>query len=234
MVLAATLTAATVAQRTRTATMDHSTWSVVLEKHVGTDGLVDYVALANDPWYQRYILQLEQFRPMADTSRQEVMAYWINAYNAFSVRIIAGAFPLDRLADHPGWEDQPLYAGQDGAPITLRWIRQEALQRAFGDARISFALNSGRVDGPLLRRGAYTADALEEQLDQAARRFINDPARNRIGPETLSLSAYLAPAGDGAWDEKALRALVARYASVPVGQNVPIGWRTADDRLNRH
>ena len=171
----------------------HLLWTQLLQKHVYEDGMVDYKGFISEKAkLQAYLEELARETPHPEQwSKAQQKAYWLNAYNAFTVKLIIDHFPVKSIND----------LSQDGIRATdrkfiklgrqeysLNQIRQEMLLSRFVDARLHFALADATKSGPRLRNEAYTADKLDHQLDAQAKEFLNDPSRNRLSPERLQLS----------------------------------------------
>ncbi|NNK80819.1 MAG: DUF547 domain-containing protein, partial [Flavobacteriales bacterium] len=82
-----------------TAVPDHSTWNSLLQKYVSEAGVVNYSAFKTNKEFQNYILTISGSHPDDSWSRDQKMAYWINAYNAFTVKLIIDNMPLRSIKD---------------------------------------------------------------------------------------------------------------------------------------
>lgn len=165
------------------AAIDHSPWNTLLTQYVDTDGRVAYRDLqAKDaPTFARYLTTLAQAR-LDGLSEAEEKALWINAYNAVIVSGILQGYTAENILKRKrlfSWYSLPI-AGKDRTPDE---IEHEILRKKFRDPRIHFAIVCASSSCPKLRAEAYVAERLEQQLDDAARQFVNDPARNRIEPQ---------------------------------------------------
>ncbi|MBI3303041.1 MAG: DUF547 domain-containing protein [Deltaproteobacteria bacterium] len=170
------------------AAVDHSPWDVLLARYVDDNGRVAYRDLqAHDrAAFDRYLATLAQAQT-ADMTEAEEKAFWINAYNAVIVNgILQGHTAENFLARKRlfSWYTVQV-AGMDRSPDE---IEHQILRKKFHDPRIHFAIVCASTSCPKLRREAYVAGRLDQQLTDAARAFINDPARNRIDPQQVVLS----------------------------------------------
>ncbi len=121
------------------------------------------------------------------------MAFYINAYNAWTIKLILGAYPgvrsikdLGTLFKSP-WKKR--IARVDGRTLTLDQIEHDILRPQFRDPRIHFAINCAAKSCPPLRSQPYTAEQLDAQLDEMAAAFINDPKNNYLEGDRLYVSA---------------------------------------------
>lgn len=172
------------------ASPDHAVFSSLLEKHVTDDGLVDYKVLKTDHSdLDNYISKLGNTDPsyFREASREEILAFWINAYNAGILQHILENYPLERISK--GKRDAHLIRIA-GEGITLGEIEEGKLLRQFRDERINFALSDGTLGGPRLRSEAYTAENVEKYLRDDVERFLFDASKNKIqaGAKDLLIS----------------------------------------------
>ncbi len=116
-------------------------------------------------------------------SREQQMAFLINAYNGFTLELILGKYPdlksirdLGSLLRSP-WK-KPFFQLL-GDTRTLDWVEHETLRPRYRDPRIHFAVNCASIGCPALRPEPYVAERLDQQLDDQQRRFLTDRTRNR-------------------------------------------------------
>jgi hypothetical protein len=156
-------------------TWDHGRFSELLFEVVDDDGYVDYAALKRNPsGLDAYIEELAEM-PYASLSRDGKLAALINAYNAFTLKLVVENYPLESIKDLP--EDERWDAVRwdvGGQTLSLNQIEHEKLRREFVEPRIHFAINCASVGCPPLARTAYEDERLETDLERAARR-VHDP-----------------------------------------------------------
>jgi hypothetical protein len=179
----------------------HATWTEVLQTCV-RDGGFDYAKLKRDrSKLDAYLAALRAVTPetLAGWNEKQRFAFWINTYNAFciqkvidnyplkSIRRLDGAFGINTVFDkgfiplkahHPDGKDDEL---------ALNDIEHGILRKRFKDARLHAAINCASASCPPLRAEAYTAEELDQQLEEQMRAFVDDPARNRIDPAKKEL-----------------------------------------------
>ena len=174
----------------------HELWDALLKKHVRTDGFVDYKNFVRDSAdLNRYLRVLETAHPNdKNWTRNEQMAYWINAYNAYTIQLIVRNYPLSSIKDikkgvafvNSVWDIK--FIKIQGYTYDLNNIEHNILRPVFKDARVHAAVNCASYSCPKLLNEAYTAARLDEQLEAGMRGFVNDPLRNRIGAEKAEIS----------------------------------------------
>ncbi len=209
----------------------HDSWDKLLRKHVGADGKVDYKGFQTDKAALDAYLKTLAGNPPADTwSRAEKMAYWINAYNAFTIDLIADNYPVSSILKLDGgktWDVKRITLG--GKKYSLNQIENEILRPQFNDARIHFAINCAAKSCPPLLNKAYTAGNLERTLEQRTRQFINDGKYNSLSGKAASVSKifewYAADFGD-------LRVFLNKYAAKKLKPGAVITYKNYDWDLN--
>jgi len=160
------------------ATFDHSAFDALLKAHVSTEGgFVDYDALKKDAdKLDAYIAAIGK-ADVNTLGRDERLAFLINAYNAFTLRLILDHYPVDSIKDIPS--DQRWDAKRwttVGGTYSLNQIEHELIRPKFAEPRVHFALVCAAIGCPPLRPEAYTGSRLEEQLaDQS--RYVHTHAR---------------------------------------------------------
>ncbi len=179
--------------------IDHSIWDSLLHQYVDDGGLVDYQSMTQDSQQlKRYLDLLSQHHPNnKNWSKNETMAYWINAYNAFTVQLILRNYPVASIKDikngvpfvNSVWDIK--FIRIENVKFDLNNIEHGILRKDFNDPRMHFALVCGSMSCPKLQRFAFTSDQLDEQLEQAAKEFFNEPFRNEIRDNPPKLSKIL-------------------------------------------
>ena len=167
-------------------TVDHSSYDALLHERVEF-GQVDYAALREDARLGAYLASLAVIDP-STLSENERIAYWLNAYNALTLKLMADAWPLESIQKINDGKPfflplfQPL--GFD-KKITLNEIENSILRKHFAEPRVHFALVCAATSCPLLRSEVYLPDRLSTQLTGQATAFLRDAARNRSIPPPI-------------------------------------------------
>ena len=205
----------------------HAVWTRILERCVRGDRF-DYRVLSESRGpLDEYLLRLRavQAGELAEWTREQRFAFWINAYNAFTVHAVLTRYPVESI-EEVGTEDEPVWerrlaplghllGGTEAELISLARIEDEVLRPLFEDARVHAALARAARSGPPLRAEAYQAERLELQLDEQARAWLAAPHLNRFDREScrVETSAILNwRRADFERDAGSLRAWIERYA----------------------
>ena len=153
---------------------DLGPWQAVLTASVGQDGRVDYAAAEASGALEGFVAGLAAAAEPVDPDAR--LAFWLNAYNALTVDLVADHWPLASIRDLDGgkvWDTRRFTVA--GASLTLNQIEHERI-RPLGDGRIHAAVNCASLGCPPLAREAYTGPALQVQLDAAAARWVSTNA----------------------------------------------------------
>jgi hypothetical protein len=162
------------------AEVDRAAWNSLLGSAV-SNGQVDYSQWGDNPRFDALIDQIA----LTDTStmgRKQKLAFYINAYNILAARGILDGRSPDGILGRYVYFKRDTYTVA-GMPISLHQLEHEWI-RPLKEPRIHFAIVCASQSCPVLQGEAYTAERLNEQLEAAARGFINDPALNRFDPVT--------------------------------------------------
>lgn len=160
---------------------DHSYkhYNRLLRTHV-SDGLVDYRAIKAEPALMDSVnarfgrLQREEYESF---TREQKMAYLLNAYNFYTIVAIVHAYPVESIKDIDGvWDGMQWRAA--GRSLTLDNIEHDILRKEFDDARIHAAVVCASISCPALWNEAFVADTLDIQLDLRSEAFVRDSTRN--------------------------------------------------------
>ena len=171
--------------------VDHSLYGELLIKHV-ENGFVDYAGLKKHEYKLNQYLALLEKTETSVLSRDEQFAFYINAYNAWTLKLILSGYPgvtsikdLGNLFKGP-WKKK--ICRIDGDILTLDEIEHQILRPRFKDARVHFVVNCASKSCPPLMAEPYTGLTLNKQLDASAVGFINDSSFNRLEGTTLYVS----------------------------------------------
>jgi hypothetical protein len=177
---------------------DHTTWTHLLQRFV-RDGLVDYRGMKAEGAVEldAYLRQLASVTAgqYATWASEERLAFWINAYNAYTVRLVLDHYPLRSIRSIgllPGAAFRKDFIPMEalrGRKLSLDDVEHQILRRELDEPRIHFAIVCASRSCPALRDEAYRARDLDVQLEDAARRFVRDPSRNGFDAATRTFHA---------------------------------------------
>jgi hypothetical protein len=169
---------------------DHAPFDSLLRRHV-VDGMVDYDAFRTAPAFAAYLDALGRQDPAA-LSRDEQLAFWINAYNAWTIRLIVSHDERESIRNinrsfglrlKGPWSERLAKIG--GTTYTLDDIEHGIIRPRYGEPRIHMALVCAAMGCPPLRSEAYTGARLDAQLEDQAMAFVaRSPEKNRVDVAT--------------------------------------------------
>ncbi|MBW2118851.1 MAG: DUF547 domain-containing protein [Deltaproteobacteria bacterium] len=168
--------------------IDHSLYAGLLEKYM-KDGVVNYQGFKNESSVLDKYLKVLEEADSKTLSRNEQFAFYINAYNAWTIKLILSGYPgVKSIKDLGGLFRSPWkkkICRIDGKIITLDDIEHNRLRPRFKDPRVHFAVNCASKGCPPLRSEPYRGSTVDQQLDDSVSTAVNNPGRNRLEGETL-------------------------------------------------
>ncbi|HUR39893.1 MAG TPA: DUF547 domain-containing protein [Verrucomicrobiae bacterium] len=184
--------------------IDHSVWDGFLQRHIqpGADGIhrIAYgkVAASDRAALAGYLERLQQV-PITKFPRPEQRAYWINLYNAATVKVVLDHYPVEtilKIAISPGlfargpWKKKLLTV--EGEPVSLDDIEHRILRPIWNDPRTHYAVNCASLGCPNLPARAFTGGNTEALLEEGARAYVNHPRGARVAEGRLVVSSIYA------------------------------------------
>lgn len=182
---------------------DHAQWNTLLSNNVinlneGKVTQVDYAQFKiQSVELDKYLAQLSSVSSKAfgQWNKADQLAFLINAYNAFTVKLILSRYPdISSIKDigfffSPPWKKS--FISLMGDTVSLDYIEHDLIRgsKRYNDPRIHFALNCASIGCPALASTAYQGNMLDIQLDTATRLFLSDQQRNRLDGDELNVSS---------------------------------------------
>lgn len=183
---------------------EHSLFTQVLTKFTvqkDKQVLVNYKGLKESPeLLDSYLKQLESitYPDLLKLNREKRLAFWINAYNAYTLKLVTDRYPIESIKDIKSgdfwnrlfrkgpWKLKfiPLF----GMKMSLDDIEHGVLRPKYNEPRIHFAINCASISCPPLRREAYTYDRIEQQLEDSTISFLSDKKNNEVNDDELEVS----------------------------------------------
>lgn len=166
---------------------NHNSWNILLQKHVSGIGNVNYKNFKTDrKELLNYLSSLGDTMPNDNWTKEDKLAYWINAYNAMTIDLILQNYPIKSIKDiKDPWGQRLWKLGNKW--YNLNDIEHEIL-RKMDEPRIHFAIVCASYSCPKLQNKAFYAENLKEQLTNATKEFLSDSERNEISENDLKLS----------------------------------------------
>jgi len=228
----------------KAAPISHDLWTTVLQEYVSDDGAVNYRDLKeNRTQFDQYIQLLSTNHPNKKWSDDEQLAYWINAYNAFTIQIMIDNYPLASIKDIADGLKIPFvsttwdikFINIEGNEYDLNNIEHGIIRKDFEEPRIHFAVNCASKSCPKLLNEAFAAERLNEQLDQVATDFINNPKKNKITADKAEVSSIFNWfKGDftKSKDIGSVREFINQYANTKINEGTKLSYLDYDWTVN--
>ncbi len=222
--------------------VDHAPWNSLLKKYVDAKGFVNYAGFKKDSdALKKYLDILSANAPDEKSwSQDEQLAYWINAYNAFTVQLILDNYPLASIKDigaklkipfiNTPWDIKFITIG--GKKMDLNNIEHGIIRKKFSEPRIHFALVCAAKSCPPLRNEAYVPNRLNAQLDAQGRDFLNDPTKNEVSEKSAEISKLLSWYGGDFTGTMPIVDWINKYANKKMSREGSISYKTYNWELN--
>ena len=240
-----------------TRTVDHSTWDAIVSRYLRTDAsgvnrfAYSTVTTEDRAAIDTYLKTLSGTR-ISHHRRAEQLAYWVNLYNALTVRVVLEHYPVESIRDiriSPGLFSSGPW-GKDlirveGESLSLDDIEHRILRPIWRDPRIHYAVNCASVGCPRLPRAPFSPDALDAELDAAMAEFVSSPENVVVDDADRVVilskifdwfrSDFLDFEAEQGVEEPALIDYVNRYreSERPIPSDYRVQFDTYDKRLNR-
>lgn len=227
------------------ADFDHSLFDQVLKAYVDDKGRVDYNGIAKFQPFQAYMESLKQAQTES-MSRDEQLAFWINAYNAVTIDKVIKWKPKKSVRETfvPGvWTGTKFFTSREhtvaGRQMSPDDIEHEILRKQLKEPRIHFAIICASSGCPPLPQFAYTGANVQVKLEEETRKYINSERGTRI--DTAKNQLYLSKlfnwfAGDFEYASGTVLDFIKTYidksALAFLEQNPEIKWLEYDWALN--
>jgi len=216
---------------------DHSIWDRLLGNYVSSSGTVNYKSMKLDmDTLDAYLIELRDNAPGSDWTKNEKLAYYINAYNAYTVKFVLSKYPVESVKDI-SFSGKDIWnvklANLGGTSYTLNQIENDII-RKMGDPRIHFAINCASYSCPKLLNKAFMPDKLNSQLTSVTKAFINDTKHNIIAEKKIQISELFSwYATDFTTDGQTLIDFLNQYSTVTIAatakvEYLPYNWSLND------
>lgn len=223
--------AATSKDNGKGAKISHQAFDELLKNYVTESGRVSYKGLLkNKSKLDSYTSLLSKNTPQRSWSSSEELAYWINAYNAYTLKLIVDHYPVKSITDIKNgkpWDDKWIKIGDK--TYSLNNIEHDIIRPRFEEPRIHFAVNCAAKSCPKLLNRAYTALNLEDKLTQQTEAFINNTQMNTISNKKVKLSKIFEWYGE---DFEDLIGFINRYSTTKVSPKAQIEYAEYNWSLN--
>ncbi len=205
-----------------------------LKQYVNQEGAVNYKGIKNNEAGLNNLLSLLEASSINSEKSDLAKAFYINAYNILVIKGVVSNYPLKQPLDVTGFFDVKKY-NVAGENLSLNELENQKIRAVFFDPRIHFALVCAAKGCPKLRNEAYSASKVDSELEEQAKKTINDPTFVRVKPDSklLVVSEIFSWYKEDFTNEKGS---VKNYINAYLDKNVPASYKIVvypyDWRLN--
>ncbi len=212
-------------------TIDHTPWNTLLQKNVTADGRVNYKGFQKDlPSFKTYLKTISSTTPQSTWSKNQKLAYWMNAYNAYTIKLILDNYPIKSIKDiKKPWDLRFFQIGEKW--YNLNEIEHQIL-RKMGDPRIHFGINCASFSCPPLANKAFTPANVNKELDRLAIAFVNDKKRNEISANEIQISKIFQWFGKDFKSNGSLIDFLNKYAKTKISPTAKKSFKDYNWNLN--
>ena len=209
----------------------------LLQKHVTNEGVVDYKKF-NGPKLKKYLNYLEKTTVDVSWSNNKKKAFWINAYNAYTIYLIIHALNTEKIKSitdikkegKTAWKIPFVNVG--GIKYSLDYIEHEILRKTLFDPRIHVGVNCASGSCPKLGNTAFTEENIEATLEQLMKDFINDTSRNKISKKKVQISSIFNWFQKDFTNNSSLIDYLNKYSETKINSNAKISYLKYDWSLD--
>ncbi|MGY5354688.1 DUF547 domain-containing protein [Wenyingzhuangia sp. IMCC45467] len=211
-------------------------WNQLLQKHVDQKGWVNYDGFKNDSIkLNQYLSYLANTQPDDHWSHNKQKAFWINAYNAYTIKLILNHYPLKSILeikkdDKNAWEIPFVKIGSK--TYTLNDVEHKILRKKYNDPRIHVGVNCASISCPQLSNIAFTEKNIDSLLTTQMKSFINDSDRNNISLNKIELSQIFNWFKDDFTQQTDLITFINQYSNITINNGATIDYKEYNWNLN--
>jgi len=209
----------------------------LLQKHVDDKGNVDYKSFKKDEKkLVEFTTYLTNTSPDTSWSANKEKAFWINAYNAYTIKLILENYPLKSITDikengKTAWKIE--FAKVCGTTYTLDHIEHEILRKKFQDPRIHVGVNCASVSCPKLLNKAFTEENIDKEMEILMKEFINDATRNKIAKNKIEISSVFDWFKEDFTMNSTVIEYLNKYSDTKIGKDANVSYLKYNWSLNK-
>lgn len=206
----------------------------ILSNYVSADGKVNYKSLMmKKDWIDQAITYCKRNAPTSSWSKNKTMAYWINTYNLFTLKLIVDNYPVKsilEISNGKPWDNKFIEIA--GKKLSLNDIENNILRKDFSDPRIHFAINCASISCPKLLNKPYTESNLNALLDAQAKRYLLDTKQNYISKDKLEIAEIFNWFKDDFKVVGGVVAFIEKQTGKTISDKASISYKTYNWNLN--
>ncbi len=202
-----------------------------LQKYVTNSGVVNYKGFINEKdKFDIYLNTLSNNIPNSSWSKNKQLAYWMNVYNAFTIKLVINNYPTNSIKNIKNpWSKRFIKIGNKHKSLS---DIEHRILRKMNDPRIHFGINCASYSCPLLYNKAFTEKTVQKTLDSLTRKFINDSKRNSITKMSIDISKIFQWFSNDFKKEETLIEFLNKYSIIQIEENAKITYKKYNWTLN--
>lgn len=211
-------------------------YNSLLQKHVDKQGNVDYKGLKTDEArLDMYMEYLAATSPNKTWSVNKQKAFWINAYNAYTLKIILENYPLKSITKikkkgKTAWKIPFVKVGNK--LYTLDHIEHKILRKNLFDPKIHVGVNCASISCPKLSNIAFTEENIEAELTRLMKDFVNDPSKNKLSKKKVQISSIFDWFKEDFTKNNSVIDYLNTFSEIEINSNAKINYLKYDWSLN--
>lgn len=212
---------------------DYKKTSLFLGKYVSDKGNVNYDKIkSNKTDLDVIIKQFEEKQPTDKWSKNEKLAYYINAYNVYTLKVVIDNYPTKSIKDiDNAWDKKIVTSGKN--KISLSDVEHKIL-RKMNEPRIHFAINCASFSCPNLLNEAFLPETIDKQLETVTKSFINDKTKNTITATDIKISEIFNWFGSDFKTKKtSVIDFINKYSTVKIDKKAKVKFLDYNWNLNK-
>jgi hypothetical protein len=214
--------------------VSHSSWDALLNRHVTSEGKVNYDGFKSDvAKLDKYLKLIGDNEAKTGWSQVEKKAFWLNAYNAWTIKLVLERYPVNSIKDVSAkpWDKRFIKVGVN--THTLNDIENKIIRRQFKDARIHFAVNCAAISCPKLSNKAFTLLNVEKELDRLTKEFFKSENVKLVEKSAQLSKIFEWYAEDFIQESESVLNFVEQYSGMTFHPKVKVSYLDYNWKLNK-
>lgn len=210
---------------------NHNIFDQLLKNNISANGYTNYKGfIKSKPIFKSYLTSLSENIPTEKWTKEDKLAYWMNTYNAFTIKLIIDNYPIKSIKYiKNAWDSRFFKLGNKW--YNLSDIEHKIL-RKMNDPRIHFGINCASYSCPPLLSRAFTAATVNNDLNYLAHQFINDKKRNIISENSIQVSKIFQWFSKDFKTEGSLIDYLNKYSDITIKSNAKKSFKKYNWNLN--
>ncbi len=211
--------------------LNYKGFNDLLQKYVTNSGVVNYKGFINEKdKFDIYLNSLPNNTPNSSWSKNKQLAYWMNVYNAFTIKLIINNYPTNSIKNIKNpWKKRFIKIGDEYKSLS---DIEHRILRKMNDPRIHFGINCASYSCPTLYNKAFTEKTIQKTLDSLTHKFINDSKRNSITKMSVDISKIFKWFSNDFKKEDTLIEFLNKYSEIQIEENAKITYKKYNWTLN--